>query len=84
MVEALRELGNKEVNAYIVDVSELNALIYGIKLNIKRQAHDPVGLGQSFKFLHHKYDLRYKDIAGRFNFTKDLRKKLLYQIELCF
>lgn len=77
-LDQLRLLGETRIDAVVLfDCSDQDALIYGLKLNVKRKAHDPMGLARCFRVLHDRFKMRVVDIAVRFGFSKGHVSKLL-------
>lgn len=76
-VRRLRELGVRMVWCQIVDCSDEDAIVIGLKLNIFRRSHDPLGLAKAFKVLHDKHGVKYVDIAKRFGYTRSWVTKLV-------
>lgn len=72
-----RLLGKRTVQCQVVDCDESTAIVLGLKMNIYRRGHDPVGLAKAFKTLHDKFGVKYKDIAERFNYTRSWVSKLV-------
>ncbi len=76
-VRSARLLGKRVVLCQIVVCDAATAIIIGLKMNIYRHSHDPVGLAKAFKTLHDQHGIKYKDIAKRFDFTASWVSKLV-------
>lgn len=76
-VRNARLLGKRVVLCQIVACDDATAIIIGLKMNIYRHSHDPVGLAKAFKTLHDQHGIKYKNIAKRFDFTASWVSKLV-------
>ena len=76
-VRSIRLLGKRVVLCQIVVCDAATAIIIGLKMNLYRHRHDPVGLAKAFRTLHDRYGIKYKDIAKRFDFTPSWISKLI-------
>jgi ParB/RepB/Spo0J family partition protein len=73
----LVSLGERRVLCVVRDVDDLDAVVIGLKLNIRRKTHDFMGLAKAFKLLHDRFKMRYVDIARRFNMSKSWITKIM-------
>jgi len=76
-VRRLRELSVRSVWCEIIECSDAEAIVIGLKMNIFRRSHDPIGISKAFKTLNEKHGLKYKQIAKIFNYTPSWVSKLV-------
>jgi len=77
-IRQLRRLGKRSVLCEVVEgVSDLDALVMGLKANIKRRSHDAMGVARVIRTMHERFNLRYSDIALRLGFSKGHVSKLM-------
>lgn len=73
----LKQLGYKQVDCKILRISEQQAIITSLKMNLLRKSHDAMGVARTLKLLHDKHKMRVVDLALAFHFSKGHVSKLL-------
>jgi ParB/RepB/Spo0J family partition protein len=76
-IRQLKKLGKDKVFCDVRECDDKDALIVGLKVGMKRLSQDPMGLAKSFKRLKDDYEMRLRDIADRFGFSRGYVSKLL-------
>lgn len=73
----VRELGYERVDCKILRISEKDAIITSLKMNLLRKSHDVLGVVKTLTLLRDKYKMRVIDLAVAFHFSKGHVSKLL-------